>query len=547
MPSDQGRRRRLDSAIRNQALCALLCMSCVALGAARAVHAQDPEAQPPDAEREANARRLLELHTEIAWRTLNRGANELAEAMFRDILRRDPNRPREIAGLSAALARQGKVGDAITVLNDGVARFPTDVRLTSALGQAYLNRGDLSLAMCWLERAYCLDPGFADTRFFLGSTYLKCQYPMLALDYLCGGPTSSTEMAWTQNLSIGLAFGQLGLQSEARGYFTHVAGAARGTPLEQNAQHLQRELDQALCDREYVRGSLRITGRYDSNPGVIPATNAVGGALGETPSWGNQYVGEVQVDLLRENNFDLTSGYRFLHTSNYEAHRFDLLDNGLYVAATRRSFRNGMPVFAGFRADYDNLLVGSNEFLSRVVATPTLTVMESDRDSTTLLARYTFYDFLGQGGFDGTPLDLDANNIGVGLLQQRQSWSRRVKLLGGYYYDHSFSQGSDYDYDGHKLQLGLQWKTSLNDLRVNALGEFYYRDYLNPNSVFGRERVDLEYLATVGVLYPLHDDWLLAVEYNFDRNDSNVPTNDYRRHVIDFGVEYRFPHGRREP
>jgi hypothetical protein len=325
-----------------------------------------------------------------------------------------------------------------------------------------------------------------------------------------------------------------------------VAGAARGTPLEQNARQLLGDLDEARDSRPWVRGSLKVTERYDSNPGVIPATNVGGGVLGETPSWGNQYVGDIEFDLLREDNFDLTSGYRFLHTANYDAHRFDLLENGVYLAASRRAYWRGLPLFGGLRFDYDNLAVGSDAFLSRYIVTPSLTVMESDWDSTAMVFRYTGYDFLRQGVFDGTPFDLDGNNVGVGFLQQRQLLSRRLKVFAGPAYDHSFSQGSNYDYDGCKLQVGLQWKTPLRDLRLSALGELYYRDYTNPNSVFGRERIDVEYLATVGLLYPLYDDWLLSIEYNFDRNDSNLPTNDYRRHVVDFGVQYLFPAGTRD-
>ena len=46
------------------------------------------------------------------------------------------------------------------------------------------------------------------------------------------------------------------------------------------------------------------------------------------------------------------------------------------------------------------------------------------------------------------------------------------------------------------------------------------------------------------LLYPLGDDWNLWAEYAFDRNVSNLATNDFLRHVVDVGIEYRFPAGR---
>ena len=70
------------------------------------------------------AQTLLDSHSEIAWRTLNRGNFERAEAMFRDILRRDPNRPRKIAGLGAALRGKANSTTSIETLHAGAARFP---------------------------------------------------------------------------------------------------------------------------------------------------------------------------------------------------------------------------------------------------------------------------------------------------------------------------------------------------------------------------------------------------------------------------------------
>ena len=143
---------------------------------------------PPEGPADAD-QALLELHSGIAWQTLNRGALERAEAMFRDILRRDPDRPDEIAGLSAALARQGKTDEAIETLREAVDRYPRNAKLTSALGQAYLNDKKNSSAIYWLRRTRYLDPDMPDVRYFLGSAYLGCQSPLLALHTLCGGET----------------------------------------------------------------------------------------------------------------------------------------------------------------------------------------------------------------------------------------------------------------------------------------------------------------------------------------------------------------------
>ena len=57
-----------------------------------------------------------------------------------------------------------------------------------------------------VQSAYSLDRTNPDIRYFLGSSYIGCQYPLTALDVMCGAPTSRKEMEWVQDLAIGIAF-----------------------------------------------------------------------------------------------------------------------------------------------------------------------------------------------------------------------------------------------------------------------------------------------------------------------------------------------------
>jgi len=530
---------------------AAICLALPLLASAQAIYAQreapNGSAEIVDGRRDQQpdeaARRLLDLHARIAWMTLSRGDLERAETMFRDVLRRDPDRPREIAGLAAALARQQKTSEAIEVLDDAARRFPENAMLASALGQAHLNASNNRSAVKWLERAYRLDPHAADIRYFLGSAYLKCEYPMSALGTLRGAPTSRREIEWAQDLAIGTAFSQLGLESQACAYFRSVQSAAHDTPMADNAIQLKQEMDEALFGRPRLSGSLKVTSRYDTNPGVIPAANSGGGPLASEPSWGNLYLGQVNYDLVRDYNHDVTIGATFLHTSNYSAHEFDLADNGVYFAAVRRGYWNSKPVHLATRVDYDYMYVGSDDFLQRMVATPSLTVIGSDWHSTTLLFRYTMFDFLSQGAFDNTPFDLDSDDLMVGLVRQRQFLNRKLTVSAGYQFDGNFSDGTNYEYTGHKLRLGTVWQTKLDGLQLSASSEIHWRGYLNSNSIFGFARRDTEYQVQAGLLYRLLDRWWATLEWSFDRNESNLPTNDYRRHTLDLGVEYRFPSG----
>jgi len=504
------------------------------------VHGQRPDEATPPRLTEEQEEQLLQLYVNLAWQMNQRGAFDRAETMFRNILSRDPNRPQEILGLATALIRQGKTDEAVTVLDDATDRYPHDPTLVFSLGQAYLANQDSHAATHTFEWAYSLNPGQPDLGYYLGSSYLGCQLPQLALDVMCGAPTSGTEMMWSQDLARGIAFSQLGLQSEAAGYFSSVSHDAVGTSLSANAQSLWDQMDEAVFGQPRLGGTIRVSERYDDNPGVIPATAIGGGGLLTAPTAGNLYLGNLSYALFRDYNHDITAGYNFLHTSNYEAHAFDLLDNTAYLSAVRRLYWRHTPIYASARVDYDHLLFGSNPFLQRFVATPSLLFVHNDWESSNVLFRYTSSDFLNQVVSDGSPFDLDSDNLLIAIIRQRKLFNRQVTAFVGYYFDVNLADGDNYDYNGHKAQIGAVWKTPWNGLEISASGDFYFRGYDNLDSFRVATRDDEEYSARIALDYPIACDWNASLEWNLDRNDSTINRFDYRRNTIDLALEYRF-------
>lgn len=483
-------------------------------------------------------RDLLDTMNETARKALQRGAVERAEIIFRGILERDAGHEGANEGLAALLLKQGEEAKALEVLQEGIRLRPTSTIIARMLAQTYRQMGDESSARKWMQS----DAGvWADANYEPVLTDLRCRRPISALNRLCCLTTSTPEQVWTRDLARGVAYGQLGLQMEASHLFTNVAHDAMGTDFSAQATELQTQLDEALFGPEYFRGSLKVAGRYDTNPAVIPSANNFGVPLNSASSAGSLYNGKFDFDLLRDYNFDLTAGYAFLHTANEKTHRVDLLDNAAHLAAVRRDTWNGRPIQAAFRLDYDHLHVGSDPFLQRSQATPSFTIMHSDFDSTSFLCRYTLYDFLGPLNPNGTPFDQDADNLTFGMVHQHQLSDRETTVYGGYYYDHTFAEGSNFDYDGHKLQVGFQCDLPWHCLQLIVEGNAYFRRYDNPHSVFAARRNDDEFFGKVQLVYPLSDECRLSTEWTFDRNDSNLVTNDYRRSVLDFAIEYRFP------
>lgn len=467
---------------------------------------------------------------------------ERAERQLNEYLEKNPDDLEARVRLGLVMNRQGRTNEAIEYL-DGFRHSTGAARVSMGLGQIYLDQGQTCDALDFLREARCIDPQLADLNYWLGSAELKAGWPLQAFWTLSHFNNSNDEYGWAQQLVRGSALAGLGLQCEASGDYTEVYNSAGENPLGLRALDLQQQLDQSLCERERFRGSLKFGFRYDDNPGIIPTTNTFGTPGTINRSAGHSYVGAFSYDLLREYNRDIVAGYNILNTSNYEAHESDILDNAVWLAGTQRGLMGWYPYSATLRFDYDHLGIGSDSFLGRYGVTPSFTLRDSDFDSTTALFRYTGLDFLGQGPLDGTVFDADSDDYSFGLFRQHQSDCRDLTFFYGYLFDINESDGGNFDYDGHQLQTGLVWLLPWMDMQLNATGQVYFRDYQNPDATFGRRRDDTEYVAQLSLLMPVQDQVYLTLSYLYDRNDSNLPSGDYERNLIEFGVQYNFPQG----
>lgn len=71
------------------------------------------------------------------------------------------------------LLRQGRASDAITLLEDTVRRFPSDVEARIHLGHALLEQDKFAQAIPYLEGAVKAQPASAQAHLLLGKAYLR--------------------------------------------------------------------------------------------------------------------------------------------------------------------------------------------------------------------------------------------------------------------------------------------------------------------------------------------------------------------------------------
>lgn len=465
---------------------------------------------------------------------------ERAERQLKEYIEKNPDDLEARVRLALVMNRQGRTSEAIEYL-DGIRHSRGGARVSMGLGQIYLDRDETCHALDFLREAQCQDPNLPDLNYWLGTAELKAGWPLQSFWTLSDFNNSNDEFGWAQQLVRGSSLAGLGLQCEASADYMAVYQSAGENAMGLRALELQQQLDNSLCERDRLRGSFKVGFRYDDNPGIVPTTNTFGTPTARTRSAGNSYVGAFSYDLYREYNRDVVVGYNSLVTSNYEAHESDIFDNAVWMAGTQRGLIGWYPYSATLRFDYDHLGIGNDSFLGRYGVTPSFTLQDSDFDSTTALFRYTGLDFLGQGAVDGTVFDADSDNYSFGLFRQHQNECRDMTLFYGYLYDTNISDGGNFDYDGHQLQTGMVMQLPWHDMQLNATGQVYFRDYDNPDATFGVRRDDTEYVAQLSLLYPVREQLYLTLSYLYDRNDSNLPSGDYERNLVEFGIQYNFP------
>lgn len=482
---------------------------------------------------------VLKIKLDTAQRALARGAFEEAETLYRRVLEQDPNNPDACAGLGAAMLRQGRTAEAMQQLETCAENHPDDARVPLALGQTYLEDQKTDEAFFWLHRARNLDSHLPDVDYYLGTATLQDRRPLEAYQTLSQAEPSNQQMAWARELAMGAALAQLGLQEEASEHFTRVRNEAGQTALGQQAEQLQTQLDDALKETPRLRGSFKATTRYDNNPGVVPSTDVFGQPQTRTDTGGHLFTAQLDYDLYRAYNFSLTTGYALMGTANHETNRFNLLDNAAYLSAAKRTLWHDVPVRWGLRGDYDHLMVNSNTFLSRTAVTPSLTIQKSDRTATTLLCRFTDYNFISQRANANTPFDQDSDDWAMGIFQQHVLPRSNASLTYGYQHNQNQSRGSNYDHKGHRFLLGAKWRWA-EHWELNVSNWFYYRGYENPHSTAFRNRLDRQYTLQVGLRRALTKQLDVLFEYLYDRNHSNISGNNYHRQLVEIGLEYRF-------
>jgi tetratricopeptide (TPR) repeat protein len=482
-----------------------------------------------------------------------RGHYEQAAGFFERAREAMPNDPEATEYLGQALLRLKKYREAEALFHDLTISQPTRAQSWLGLAISQSQLGEYHEALASLEKAQTLDPQNPLVYFYQGvvSRELKAfnQSPALFSRAMALSP----DLTPTVRYYTGMSYYERGLLDQAQKEFE--AAIASGEPeseLARSARAILQQRAQAPKGAKQWDLSLSISGQYDTNVVLLPTgIQPPGGTTGisKKDDFVTTFYARGEYRPIQTSVWTAGVTYGLYQSFHQKLATFDVQDHAPSVFVQRQI---GM-VTARLQYAFDYVRVGQDPFMLAHAVQPIVTIAESDSHFTQIQLRYqdkSFQDDL----FAGNSLRNGKNWLG-GVTQYAYFAHGTGHVRLGYTFDTDRTGGgnpsvampgvqtnADWAYTAHRLSAGLGMPEFLT-LRPSLAFDYYLMDYENPNSFSAdgttkrRDNV-MFFTATMG--RPLNDWLMIAAEYNYTRDQSNISAFNYARSIFSLTLSSRF-------
>ena len=472
-----------------------------------------------------------------------RGHYEQAAGLFEQAREAMPNDPEATEYLGQTLLRLKKYREAEALFQDLTISQPTRAQPWLGLAISQSQLGKYHEALASLEQAQKLDPQNPLVYFYQGvvSRELKAfdQSPALFSRAMALSP----DLTPTVRYYTGMSYYERGLLDQAQIEFE--AAIASGEPESELSRSARAILEQRTPAPRVKQWDLNlsISGQYDTNvvllpTGIQPPPNA---GISKKDDFVMAFYARGEYRPIQTASWTAGFAYGFYQSLHQKLTTFDVQDNAPSVFVQRQI---GM-VTARLQYAFDYVRIGQDPFLLAQAVQPIITIAETDRLFTQIQLRYQNKDFQDDR-FAGNSFRDGKNWLG-GVTQYAYFANGTGHVRLGYTFDTDLTGGgnppvatpgvqtnADWDYKAHRLSAGLGVAEFLT-LRPSLAFDYYLMDYENPNSfsadgtIKRRDKI-LYFTATIG--RPLNDWLVLAAEYNYTRDQSNISVFSYARSLF---------------
>jgi tetratricopeptide (TPR) repeat protein len=491
---------------------------------------------------------------------------------LREALALDPQNVDALYYEGLAYLALDRPADAERSLETARAIRPADADVAFQLGVLHFSQKRYETAEPLLRQVYQSDPRRPNLGYYLGFMEYRKKNYREALALLRANVPSDDNFAQLTRFYSGLAVAALGFPGEARAEIDQALRLQPVSPLVAPAQRFGEILQKAEQEERFFRGELRLGMYYDTNVPVVPNANGditattIRQDVSRRKSEGELANINLAYTWLKNPDWEGNAFYRFLQTYNNHLTEFNTQSHTPTLSIARRgsvpSAFGELPYDTGLQLAYDFISLGNAPFTQRGIVSPYLTVAENAANFTTLQLRFQLKDFYDDKKVVRREVR-DANNYMIGPHHVVFFEEGRHFVRLGYQYDAEFAEGENWSYRGHRLLAGLQYTLPWGDIRFRYDLDYHWRHHQNrhslqpataPNTVKRRDRqpthlvgIAKDFAAKAFVLSGCDAQrggedcrFSVALEYLFDKTNSNLAVFDYNRHVVTTSVAWRF-------
>jgi tetratricopeptide (TPR) repeat protein len=476
-----------------------------------------------------------------------------AEALFRLALKAKPGDFEASDYLGQTLIRSRKYSEAEEIYQRLLKADPSNAKAMLGLGIAQYHQGKYKEALANFsnaEKALTEEPL---VYYYQGLTHSQIGEYNQAIQRFARTMAFSPELAPDAHYQSGIAYFKQNISDEAKAEFEEVI----------KSEPPESEL--AKSAREYLRQiaaikpegpkkwdlTLSASQQYDSNVIVLPNGVSTPGGVGISRKY--DYVtalyGRGEYRAVQTDKWIAGMSYSFFQNFHQTLSAFDVQDHTPTVFVQYNAGR----VQTRLQYVFDYITVGRAAYAFLHTFNPVVTIAESQSFFTQIQAKYQYQDYQpDRFAFNPTR---NGTNWLVGVTQFYLFAANTGNVRLGYTFDANVTGGgsptavtpgtprnSDWSYKGHRFTVGVGLPPVLT-IKADANFDYYLQQYDNANSfsLSGTTvRRDNIYIATGTLSRDLTANLSLAFQYNYTRDQNNIPVFDYNRSVFSLILAGRF-------
>ena len=424
-----------------------------------------------------------------------------ALSLLNEALKQDPKNVEALYYSGLVLMAQEKTEQAAEVLERARALAPRDLSVLFLLGVAYFSLERYDRAEGPLTPVFNERPQTEGIGYYMGLIRYRKKDYQGALRAFRAETSQNPAIQQLVKFYSGLTLAILGLPDQAVAEVDAALRVQTGSGLTGPVERIRDSLMSVREAERRFHAEVRVGFLYDSNVSVVPlqSNDPTAESLRHRKHATSGELASVRLDYtwLRSGPWESQVGYSFFQTINNRLPDFNVQNHLLSGSLTYNSAIVAMPYQLGGLYTWDYISLGGEYFMQRHSGTLFATLVENQRNLTTVIGRFQYKEFT-QIQDEVPEEDRDARNFMLGVTHVFRFAQDKHFIRLGYQIDYENAEGRDYTYLGNRFLAGGQYTMPWDSTRLRYDFDLHLRNYVYANAILpainpgSRERYDVE-------------------------------------------------------